>query len=202
MGQMLFISGRLPTIDWTYDSVQSGASASYTFTVNIGAEAPSRLCVFGVDAVGFPISSVTVNGVAATSLIGVGTNTRLIAVPIPTGTTASVVVNLTGAAGTTASVSAWAIKGLRSQTAVASASSLLSPSTFSLSVPSNGVAIGYATNVAATTFTWTGIASDFASTTSVIRGGAHTVRTAANPLAFSVAYSAASSPHALAATWR
>lgn len=106
------------------------AQTNYSFaSLAIGAASAGRYVLVGIDiraGAARTISSVTIGGVSATSVGNVANgNTTLgfwIAL-VPTGTTATVAVNLSGAAAR-AWVSVWSVVGLSSTTATATASDI------------------------------------------------------------------------------
>jgi hypothetical protein len=145
-------------------------STSYSFgSRNIGAADPSRYVIAGVVGTGIngsTISSVTIGGIGATLVVertNGAVDAAIYIAAVPTGTTATVVVNFSAQKGR-AMLYLWRAIGLRSSTAAATASTATAVSnvlSVSLAVPAFGFAIGVAAdNATTTTLTWSGLTKD------------------------------------------
>jgi plastocyanin domain-containing protein len=119
-------------------------------------------------AVGRSVSSCTVGGVSASAVVTANASsgvteiwvTPMVAAGGPTGTSATVAVNFSGAM-LNAAIEVYAIKGASSTTASATASDTTSPLSQSLSIPNNGAAVAVA-RAAGTpgNTTWSGLTED------------------------------------------
>ena len=136
--------------------------ATYTFTDHaIGTADATRKVVAGVTYQGTPtITGVTIGGSGATELgtaygAGGGPKMGLYELEVAAGTTATIVLSLTGP-GDYGAVYVWATydAGLVADDIVTDVGDPLSQS---LNIPELGVAVGMATAEASTTFTWAGL---------------------------------------------
>tara|TARA_Y100000031_G_C8217101_1_gene383991 strand:+ start:110 stop:1165 length:1056 start_codon:yes stop_codon:yes gene_type:complete len=161
------------TSSFTASAVDTTDASSYTFSSQaIGAADSTRIVVVGIatgDAnVGSPtINSVTVGGSSATAVIEqaalVRSKCAIYQRAIASGTTADIVVNLSGSAYG-CGIGLWRMVGANStvadtaaDTAATNSSELLSTT---IDVPANGVLIGVATAQSSSgdpTFTWSEI---------------------------------------------
>jgi hypothetical protein len=121
---------------------------TYSTTIDLGPEHPSRLIVVGaacITAQGESPTACTVDGAAATLAVtspatGLITRAQLWSVARPTGGSVTVAFNKPGGADMDAgALGVWAVYNLLSQTPGAVASNHASPSVLDLSVPSNAV---------------------------------------------------------------
>lgn len=162
----VFVGGRTPEIEWLDARSNASNLNTYTFTlVPLGVEHSSRLIVVGVSSLS--TDSVTVNGVSASLVAVEGTGTELWQASVPTGTEVSIVVSVSPAASR-CMIEVWGIRYLRSHTAITPGNSSGSPSaSVSLSVPSRGVFVGYAT--ANATIDWTGASENHESVVETVR---------------------------------
>lgn len=126
------------------------------------------------------ISSLTVAGVAATSLIAINNNSSnnasLHIAHVPAGTTGDIVV--TAASGCTRmAIGVWAVYNLASETPKATASSTADPAALNVNTDNPGVVIAYVFGSQSTTVTWTGVTERFDETGefNVSSGADHTV---------------------------
>jgi len=158
------------TVVFCANSLDTVDRITFTFSsVSFSTAAADRRVVMALweqgGAVG--ISSVTIGGVSASQLVGSGGTTNplvsLWIAAVPTGTSGNVVVQFGGGTANCA-IAVWAVYGIGSNTAFATAttSAAENPASESLSVPSNGVAIAASRLVTNTTaFTWSGLTEDF-----------------------------------------
>ena len=149
------------------------------------------------------ISSVTVGGITATSVIQISNNngtffqrSAIYVAVVPTGTTADIVV--TWSAGQLCTgIATWAAYDLRRGVADTTATSTASTGTASISVPGGGFAIlylGSTTNAAARTYTWTNGTERFDQTIEggVIQTGADNTHQATSATTYTATPNAAS----------
>ena len=153
------------------DNNNSGLSV-YTFVgVDIGAEAADRFVVICAGGrVGRVILTVTVAGVACTLVNQVlqGGNNQysdiwLSSVPIPTGLTATVVLDFGSFSPNRLAMAAYRLTG---STGVpidsgVTESNAAGDNTILLNVPERGAVLGYSYNSGASAYTWTGALEDF-----------------------------------------
>lgn len=167
---MLATSGGVDaTIVYTDHAEDTSDATTYTFTTRaIGTAATNRYVVAAIGLANSPvptISSVTIGGVSATLVVqttGTFERTAFWIAAVPTGTTATVVVNC--AASIRCSIGLWALYDLNSATATDTDSSASSTGTVNLDISAGGVAIGYSntfTSATARTFTWTNLTEGF-----------------------------------------
>ncbi len=157
--------------------------STYTFSgVSIGAADANRYVVVGLAlraAGNRTISSVTIGGVTATSAVDLdgdagGNTTRaaLFIAAVPTGTTADVVMTLSGSAAR-AAVVAWRLVNAN-PTANDTDTSSSDPSGSTLNIPAGGVGIGFGASHNGTSVSWTNLVEDVDSVESgMVYSGAH-----------------------------
>lgn len=150
-----------------------GAGVSATFTdVAIGAAAPSRLVVVGLQApasTSVAVSNVTIGGVSATGIYNVSATSHVSmwTATIPTGTTAEVVVTMTNVA-ISFGIAVYALYNLESTTRASRVgtskfiSSNQPPTTVdvTLAVPENGILIAINAVNNLQSVSWTGVIED------------------------------------------
>lgn len=197
------IGGRLPEIEWTHTASSTSNATSYTFnSVALGVEHPSRLIAIGATARG--ILGITIGGVAATRAITPLTNfLEMWQAAVPTGATATVIVTSSAVAADRCMIEVWALRYLRSHTAVAAANGTAAePSVAALSVPSRGVVAAYA--IANGAVAWTEPTGDHgASVEGVFYGAASAAYAVAATVNVTAGDSgAAGVPSLVAAAWR
>ncbi len=150
---------------------RAGSLASlttYTFAgLAIGSVTATRRIVVSVQATTAALAaiSVTVGGISATEVTGCsgyqsgeGWTIRMFIAEVPTGTTASIVVTVTGGA-TGCRLGAWALYDLLSSVPTASAVDVTDPVSMAVNVDAGGVAVAFA--VSRFAMTWTGLTEDF-----------------------------------------
>lgn len=146
----------------------SNDAAVYTYTNHAtGTAAADRATIIGIasedSTTVFDVSSVTVGGNAAAEVVDQGgslsLNTAIYIISNTSGTTATIVVNLSEAI-TSNTVCVWAAYGLNSLTAVGTNSTSGSGThTLDVSATGGGVAVGIASQASnVPTSTWTGLA--------------------------------------------
>ena len=157
-------------ITQTDNGLSATDSNTYTFTNRaLGSAQADRRIIVGlcmrVAGTTTTVSSVTVGGVSASSVIDVpnngGGNTTLGALyiaDVPSGTTGDVVVTFSGTV-LRCGVNVWRMVGAASGTASSTGSTQLDNTGVSVTVPANGSAVGYAVTDATSvpTMTWTNI---------------------------------------------
>lgn len=176
MGKVLFAD---PVLEYGGSYSNANTLTTYTFAgCAIGTPDASRLVVVGIGAsnggtVFHPVSSVTIGGVNATFLCeadasgssgsGVTSHAELWAAMVPTGTTATIVVTMSGAEDR-CFIGTWALRFLQSNTPVGTASQYGTDGNTSVNVnvPAKGVVIGVCYNTVCTgNITWTGITENY-----------------------------------------
>tara|TARA_R110000772_G_scaffold233395_1_gene344960 strand:+ start:105 stop:773 length:669 start_codon:yes stop_codon:yes gene_type:complete len=123
------------TLAFTASAVNSGSQSSYTFSSQaIGTASSDRVVVVGVTAGNSPadVSSMTIGGVGAAHAVSRtnSTETEIWYATVPTGTTASVVVNFSGGKGR-CGIGVWALTGVSGVGATNSSTSSTSTLTVS-----------------------------------------------------------------------
>lgn len=152
------------------DHVEDGTDTSnYTFSTRaIGTAASNRYVVAAIGIANSSpptISSVTIGGVSATlvtQVTGTYERTAFYIAAVPTGTTATVVVNTSGSLR--CNIGLWALYDLSSATATDTDSSTSSTGSVNLDISAGGVAIGFSntfTSASARTFTWSNLTENF-----------------------------------------
>jgi hypothetical protein len=160
------------TVDYVTTTNNSTNNTTYTFTaVSLGATGGNRQIIVGISSSvgnsGRTVSSVTVAGVSATSLVSRtagGINSRLSAIfiaNVPTGATGNIVVTFSGSMGR-CGITVYAGRNLTSNTPQATNNtSSSSPLTLSLTGTTAGFIVAQAmTQSPGETFTWTGLTRD------------------------------------------
>ena len=105
------------SVTFTDSSVNSGSATAYTFSSQaIGTASADRVVVVGTSGgagATNPVSSMTIGGVSAVKAIGIvnSTGTEIWYATVPTGTTASVVVNW-GGTKSRCGIGVWALTGV------------------------------------------------------------------------------------------
>lgn len=159
------------SVSYRTQASQGSGSSSYNFTnQDIGTAASDRYVIvaIGNGFTGGPrtVSAVTVGGISATQVVSVSgstTNACLWIAAVPTGTTATIAITLSGTVGQGIGIAVWAAYGLSSGTASASGSSTASPGSITLNpTTSDGFVIVYrATGGSVTTMTPTNYTERF-----------------------------------------
>lgn len=165
------------TVAFTDNEAQESPLSTFTFPdMAIGAVAGGRHVLVAISGrsgnTSTNITSVTIGGITATSVIrafrgGSGSGENLTAIyiaPVPTGTTATIVVNF-NVAFARASVSVYRVVGLMSATATATGNSTATNPTASLNISAGGFAVGSCYSESMTSFTWTNLTESVDSTT-------------------------------------
>jgi hypothetical protein len=177
------------TADYIEHDVLSIAGSQATGTVNIGAAAPRRRVVLGLNwselSVHRTPSSATIGGIAATIHIQRGHNggttglgSAIISAVVPTGTTAAVVINFSGSSLSSVGVGVWRLN--RYDTIVATGSDETTVTTGALSVnvstAANGFVIGVytgSTNTQGFNVSWTNVTEQYETSPNSEDSGAH-----------------------------
>ena len=147
---------QVPTGAFLQAANATGSAVQHTFaTQNIGAAHADRIIVCAIAANTTPVtlSSATIGGIAATIDIQNDDATEFAAVisaPVPSGTTATVVLNFANAA-LDVSIGLYRFVGLNSQTPTATASNDDDPTASTINVSANGFIVGVASFDADTT---------------------------------------------------
>lgn len=161
-------------VEITYRGAISDAlsAATHTFTdFAIGPASAGRIVTFSFsDRAGGTVThdSATIGGISATKLLdafnnagGNTTRTTLWAAVVPTGTTATIVINMS-AAGNRCGGGVWTMTGAPSITPAFSGTSVANSPTASINVPANGGALGAAYDgLGGSNTTWSGITEDY-----------------------------------------
>jgi len=159
------------SLTYLQSAVSGTDGSSFTFSAqNISTAASDRYVIAGISfrAVGtVTFSSVTIGGVSATlhstsynTVGGNSTGTCLAIAAVPTGTTADVVVNLSGTA-LRCGHGLWRVTGLASATPTDGSGSTASAPTYAIDVVAGGFAIGCAYSADTATASWTGITEKY-----------------------------------------
>lgn len=172
MTQLIGFGTVAPPATVTYQShseTSSGTTTRTFATQGIGGASSDRYVIVGVGArwtSGTPtINSMTIGGISATAISNqrVGSGTTLVGAalfiaPVPTGTTADIVVVFSASPVSGPYIVTWSATGLLSATATSSVMSNANPGTSgSFSVQEGGVIVAYATfigNSAGQSTTW------------------------------------------------
>lgn len=166
--QVLLSTGRVKTITYVGNTSDTSNTDIYTFSgASIGSPRGDRRVhvLVAVDGnAGVDLSSVTVGGVTAT-LNRNATNSSIIGAiataKLATGTTADIVVTLTGAK-LRCNIGVYASTGLTSETAVDSAQSGVDPGDMTITTVESGFAIALClTNSGTATVAWTGVTENY-----------------------------------------
>lgn len=152
--------------------VSGSDTNTFTFSgVSFGTATADRLVIVGVGMTATSlatISSVTIGGVTATSIVekphnagGVYVHSGIFIAAVPTGATGDIVVTWSGTVLRCGFV-AWEAHNLTSATPFDSDSSSASPATAGLNVKTDGIAVAYeqAYASAAPGFSWTNLTED------------------------------------------
>lgn len=157
-----------PVVSYRTQSLDATDLTTYTHSsLDIGTASAGRYVIVGIwqtnSTAARTASSVTIGGVTATFLdrsqiatgaTRFGTKEYWIA-NVPTGTTGNVVVTWSGACQRS-SVDVWAVYNLKSTTLADSQADTtnLTTSTVTISIPSGGFALAFATGNSSPTYTW------------------------------------------------
>ena len=198
------IGGTIPTAFYTYTSVQNASAAAFTFSASTGTASTRKTIAVFVRVNGV-ISSVVINGVAIAPASTFGPSLYIAAAP--TGTTATVTVNMSAVLAYTCTVTVFAVYDLASIVPLGLTTSVASPAVLDITVPNRGVVLALAcSGNSGATYTWTGLTRDFqqvSGASDIPRSGAHIAVVAAGaPLVVRCAYSAILSPRAVAVSLR
>lgn len=160
----------LPAVSYRTSVSDLTAQSTYTFpAVDIGPAAAGRLVVVAVGrgSSGRPLLSATIGGISAT--INVDSSSQggagIISAVVPTGTTATVVINLSGGTSNRCIIGVWALTNLNSSAPAATPVSVSgttgSQSITIVSCLANGISIitGYQNN--STSMTPTNFIEDY-----------------------------------------
>lgn len=160
-----FLGGGRATV--SYQGTNTGAGATPTTFAGqaIGAASPERLVAVALTySSSSPIGSVTIGGIAATKVVGISglVQSEIWVAPVPTGTTANIVLGAGTSVGARFAISVYAIYGASSATPIATATSSANPGTGTLACSANCAAIGgFAIgNLTPVRSSWTGLIED------------------------------------------
>jgi hypothetical protein len=147
--------------DGTTNSIPAGGTPTTYSAFSIGAAANDRLVVVALTmaAVG-AISSLTIGGVSATKVVGTSNGTQfteLWAAPVPSGTTADIVLGAGSGTFPRITISVFSIYGPGSVTPTETGTDTTSTYDASFSPPAGSVVIGAFSVGVLTTCTWTGL---------------------------------------------
>ncbi len=174
----------VPSITETAHTETSVKTNSYSFAgLAIGTAAVGRRVIVGCAASGAgltAVSSLTVGGVAATSVVSqTDTSSASVAalyiIQVDTGTTATVAVTFNAASSRGAGCVVWAAYNIAS-TPTQTGSSTASPLATTLNISAGGVAVGYAEAYDASipTYTWAGLTESVDATIDAVSNYSHT----------------------------
>ncbi len=160
------IAAETVTSSYCTSAVDATDSASYTFSSqSIGTATSDRIVVVTTAQgnVGMTVGSLTVGGISATEAIEITESTGYATsgqwyVPVPTGTTADIVVNISGGTASRCGITVHAIYGSSGKPYATAYAEQDYPLIQSIQVPDNGVIIGASmVNSGAPTVTWTNL---------------------------------------------
>lgn len=161
------------TVTYTANASSSANASSYTYTAqSIGSASSDRVVIVGVTGVNVQASAVTVGGISASKIAtatdGATENVTLWTASVPTGTTADIVVTMTGSEVRNG-IAVWSKVGGVGSTTVATTGAVSNgPATTSINVPSNGGLVAmvvWAGSGSTPSATWAGPTLDYNSGT-------------------------------------
>lgn len=195
------------TLTYKGTARNNSAASSYTHSVDIGTASSDRYVIVAVGGTlgSRTISSVTINGVSATSIVSM-TNTVCGAIFMANVTSGSGAQNIDVVYSGNVDVSGigvWTLTGVSSTTPVHTLTSTAVPGTGSLTTVAGGVAVAYAMVNDTTSFTWTNLTEQFDNTAAAVgHSGAHDAATTGSSLTItSTAVSSDSRRAFVAASW-
>lgn len=159
-----------PTCTFITGQILSGTASSYSYTADIGvADDPNRLvavCVKGARDSGGSISG-TIGGIAFTQVAGQNLSNGaeyIISAVVPTGTTATIVINWSQAQVSTR-LCVYVLRFLISTAPYANATTTSAPSNTttisSISPPVKSIVIGHTGSQNSVSWTWAGLIEDY-----------------------------------------
>lgn len=192
-----FFGSASKTSTYQTNNSDSTNATSWTYTAQaIGSAASDRYVIVGVGTsnnANEP-SSVTIGGISATKVVGTAGGNHsagLWVANVTTGTTADIVVSITGTTDRCA-IGVWTATGLASGTPGNTATSNASPGSCTVTTTNGGFAIAYS-HLGYGTVTWsgTGVTQDFNATieASVKNTGARVAPTDGSSVTFTATYS-------------
>jgi hypothetical protein len=156
-------------LTFTDHAVDASDAATYTFSSRaIGAAAGDRQVFVAVAGVNTgDVTSLTVAGISATKLVGqtftgaATSNVEIWRADVPSGTTATIVVNTT-TSGNRLGIGVYAATGALNTAFHSFTSGNNATNSGSINIPANGGCIGVAvTTSGGTSFTWTGLTEQY-----------------------------------------
>jgi len=165
------------SVNWQTSATSGASGSSYTFSSQaLGSAASDRYVIVsvGLGANSATVSSMTIGGVSATSVVaasGGHHNASMWIANVPTGTTGDVVLTLSGSSDR-ATIGVWASYGLASTTAHDTGSSTARPATDTLTTLAGGFAVGYCCNQDGGTVSWTNATERFDEVQGQVSSGA------------------------------
>lgn len=157
----------LPSYAYVTSNSSTTDASSYTFAgTSIGPAGPNRLVVVASalrSGASNSYSSVTIGGSAAAAAVvqdAAQTNVGLHALLVPSGTTADIVVTMTGTGGRCV-IGVYALYNLASTTARATASSTAATLALSLNTQPQGIVLATAYCGGSSSEVWTGATQDY-----------------------------------------
>lgn len=204
------------TISFLQCSTDTGNLTTYTFTAtNVGTASSDRVTFIGVvledSASAYTVSTVTVGGASATSIVDQGgtnvSNTAIFALANPSGTSKDIVVTASEAV-TMAGICVWSSTGVQSLTPVATANNndaSAQSMSVSINTQTDGVAMGICTSSQdSQTHTWTGLTerSDQFSGENSFSSADLTVSSGSTPLSVTCDPTGSAASSAVAASFR
>ena len=148
-------------------TVDTTNAATYTFSsVAIGTASPDRVVIVAVasfvDATQ-SISSATIGGVSESvqvQAINNGVRVGIISAVVPTGTTATIVINMTTSGGLNMGIGVWTATGLPNATALGTNSNTTLAG-LAVTSESGGIIVAVTGNVDSRTMTWTNATENY-----------------------------------------
>ena len=166
---------QLPTRIYNGTTTDTNTAGDYTFTNHaIGPAHPSRLVVVGVHwanglALSRDLASATIGGNAATihrqdvSAVNLSIHSALISLAVPTGTTATIFIDIATGTALRCAVSVYSLYGLNSTTPVSTGGGNVqsgASASGTLNINAGGIAIAAATGSADEDHTLSGLTED------------------------------------------
>lgn len=157
----------LPSYAYVTSNSSTADATTYTFAgTSLGTAGPNRLIVVATalrSAASNSYSSVTVGGVAATDVVvqnAAQTNVGLHQILVPTGTTADIVVTMTGT-GSRCVIGVYALYNLSLGTARATGTSTAATLALSVNTQPQGIVLATAYCGGSSSEVWTGATQDY-----------------------------------------
>jgi len=175
------VSSSAVTAEFGGSGVNATEDSSYTFSsIGLGTAASDRFLVVGFGTgENRTVATVTVAGNSAAQILSYQNSGTIEfwGLSLATGTSGDVVVGLSGGNGKLPGCGVWAIYGANTTETDTDTVAAADPMVGSLTIPANGVGIGYFYTTHGNSSTWTNLDEDFDEKTKPsdnhLQGGAH-----------------------------